>query len=144
MKRKEFLSFSEEDTANIAKKFCNNLKVGDAVLFHGEMGAGKTTFTKTIAEYYNCDDIAVSPTFSLVNEYFGDSKIFHFDLYRISDEEDLYSIGFYDYIREEAIFVIEWSENIPSLSDEFSRVFTISITKIDEASRKIIIEGMEE
>lgn len=141
---REYNSESLKDTSDIAKKLCESLKVGDAILFRGEMGAGKTTFTKTVAEYFNCDDSATSPTFALVNEYFGDVKIFHFDLYRLSNIDDLYSIGFYDYIAENAIFIVEWSENIDDLESEIDRAIIVEIEKTGDDSRKIIIKSMEE
>lgn len=113
----EFLSGSEESTFELAKGFANVLKAGSFVALFGNLGAGKTLFVKGLCEGLGVLDDVTSPTFSLVNEYSigGSSKIkvVHFDMYRIYDETDLETIGYFDYLNsEDIIMVVEWSEHI--------------------------------
>ena len=132
---------STEETIAAAKRFAALLHAGDAVLYTGEMGAGKTHFTKGIAEYFGIDDGVASPTFAIVNEYTGGTlDIFHFDLFRINTYDDLYATGFFDYFDRGGIICIEWSENIPSLADNIESVWFVDIAKTGENSRKITIE----
>lgn len=138
---KEYISNSENDTFKIAAEVGAKLKKGDTILYTGEMGAGKTAFTKGLARYFNVDDEVTSPTFSLVHEYFGDIDIFHFDLFRIGCFDDLYAIGFFDYLDRGGILAIEWSENIEELKSELDSIINIDIKKIDENGRKITVSG---
>lgn len=133
------ISHSPEDTAEIAKRFAGLLKKGDTVLYTGEMGAGKTHFTKGVASCFNFDDVVSSPTFALVNEYFCDMPLFHFDLFRIDSFDDLYAIGFFDYLDRDGIMLIEWSENIPALAEYLTDVYFVDIKKIDDNTREIRI-----
>lgn len=140
---KRFISNSTADTVKIAFEFAKRLKAGDGVLYKGEMGAGKTYFTKGIAKAFGITEEITSPTFALINEYYGNVNIFHFDLFRISDFDELYAIGFYDYFDRNGILCIEWSENIPTLSDYFETAYEVSINKTGEESREIIIEKIK-
>ncbi len=138
----EYITNSYEETFRAARETAMKLKKGDVVLFRGGMGAGKTAFTKGIADYFGVKDTVTSPTFALVHEYYGGSlPIFHFDLYRISGFDELYSIGFYDYPDRGGIIIIEWSENVEGLSDEFPESVTIEITKLSDNGRKIMVKG---
>lgn len=139
----KYCSFSVTETEEIAKRFSQNLKPGDGVLYRGEMGAGKTYFTKGIAKYFNAGTDVTSPTFALVNEYYGDVEIFHFDLFRISNFDELYAIGFYDYLDRNGIFCIEWSENIPNIAEEFKTAYLVSIKKTGGDNREIFIEKIK-
>lgn len=112
-----YTSDKAEDTFNIGTAFAKELKDGDTVALYGGLGAGKTVFTKGIAKGLGIDDEVVSPTFTILKEYEGDKKLYHFDLYRIEDEEELEHIGFYDYLGRDGICVIEWPENADSLED---------------------------
>lgn len=107
-----FTSSSIQDTNKIAFDFAKQLKAGDVVAFFGNLGVGKTAFIKGIANYFNVKEYVTSPTFVIVNEYDGDISLYHFDMYKIKDEEALYDIGFFDYINSDGICLIEWSENI--------------------------------
>ena len=132
---------SAEETIDAAKRFAAGLKPGDSVLYTGEMGAGKTHFTKGIAAYFGCPEIVTSPTFTIVNEYLGGTvPVFHFDLFRIGDIDELYATGFFDYLRRDGIICAEWSENIPDLYCELDSVWFVDIAKTGENSRKITIE----
>ena len=95
----EYISRSPEDTARISAEIATQLRAGDIILYEGDMGAGKTTFTKGLAAALGITDPVTSPTFALVNEYTeGRLPLFHFDLYRIDSYDDLYAIGFLDYL----------------------------------------------
>ncbi len=136
-----FISNSVEETIAIAEKFAEQLKIGDTVLYTGEMGAGKTHFTKGIAKHFGIEKGVSSPTFALVNEYIGnDTNVFHFDLFRINSYDDLYAIGFFDYFDRDGILAVEWSENISNLSDYLENVWLVDIAKTGDESRSIIIK----
>lgn len=137
----EFVSHSEEETREFARTAAEKLKAGDVILFTGEMGAGKTAFTKGLGDYFEVTEPVTSPTFALVHEYPGKVTIFHFDLYRITSYDDLYAIGFFDYLDRDGIIAAEWSENIPGLENELDNVIKIDITKPDENSRRIVVRG---
>lgn len=131
---------SPEETAAAAEKFAAELRAGDTVLYTGEMGAGKTHFTKGIARYLGITDTVVSPTFAIVNEYHGGKlPLFHFDLFRIETFDDLYATGFFDYLDRDGIIAVEWSENIPALADELESVWLADIAKTGGNSRRITI-----
>ena len=139
----KYISQSVRDTENIAFEFAKRLNTNDTVLYTGEMGAGKTYFTKGIARYLEVVEEVTSPTFALVNEYYGVEKLFHFDLYRISSFDDLYAIGFFDYFDRNGILCIEWSENISFEMDLPASVYCVSITKTGDTSREITIEKVK-
>ncbi|MCM1054079.1 MAG: tRNA (adenosine(37)-N6)-threonylcarbamoyltransferase complex ATPase subunit type 1 TsaE [Bacteroides sp.] len=140
---KKFISESVSDTVRIAREFAEELKAGDAVLYKGEMGAGKTYFTKGIAKRFGITEEVTSPTFALINEYYGETNIFHFDLFRVSGFDELYGIGFFDYFDRNGVLCIEWSENIPSLADYFDAAYEVSIVKTGEESREITIQRIK-
>lgn len=110
-----FQSRSESETIETATKIGKLLKQGDIVTLNGDLGAGKTAFVKGIAEYFGCTDSVTSPTFTLVNEYDGDIKIYHFDVYRLEnpslDECDWMD----EYLFGDGICLIEWAENIKNI-----------------------------
>lgn len=134
---------SAEETIACAKKFAEKLKAGDTVLYTGEMGAGKTHFTKGIAAYFGYEAPVTSPTFAIVNEYDCTPPVFHFDLFRITTADDLYATGFFDYLDRDGIICVEWSENIPGLADELDSVWTADIVKTAENSRKITVSHIK-
>ena len=137
----EFVSNSEQETRDFAKQIAAKLRAGDVVLFNGDMGAGKTAFTRGLAEYLGADGEVSSPTFALVHEYYGRIPLFHFDLYRISGFDDLYAVGFFDYLDRGGILAVEWSENVPNLENELENVVRVSIEKLSENGRRIIVSG---
>ena len=101
------------ETENVAAEVAKKLKNGGFLALYGGMGAGKTSFVRGLVKALapECLDLVHSPTFAIVNEYRGnDLNIFHFDLYRLTDEDDLYSTGFYDYIEQGGLTITEWSE----------------------------------
>lgn len=125
-------SESEKDTYNLGFSFASGLKKGDVVAFYGELGAGKTAFTKGICAYFNIKDVH-SPTFTIVNEYDGDEKIYHFDAYRIDDDGFLNG-GFDEYLYGDGICIIEWAENLKTVLPEDTVKIKISrdISKGDD------------
>ena len=142
IKVQEFISHSPEETKKIAEEFSKNLKGGEVVAFTGNLGAGKTCFTSGLAKGLGFLGRVTSPTFALMNEYSGGRlNVFHFDMYRISSWEDLYSSGFFDYTEQGGVVVAEWSENIGGALNE-NTIF-IDILNIDETTRKITISKGE-
>lgn len=134
----EIMSYKTEDTekvgADLAIKIIKDPELPRFVALYGDLGVGKTAFVRGFTSEISEKALVRSPTFSLVNEYRGDKhdiSVFHFDMYRISDEDDLYSIGFYDYPNRNGICLTEWSENIPyALPDRYFKV-TIEKNSID-------------
>ena len=109
------------------------------IAMRGEMGVGKTAFTRGFASYFGIAGVK-SPTYTIVNEYRGRVKLFHFDMYRITDGDDLYSIGYDDYVDTDGYCIAEWSENIENEIPEGAIFVTISRTDGDEVERRIEIE----
>lgn len=133
---------SEAETAAFAKKFAESLKPGDIIAFKGGLGAGKTTFTRYMCEALDCRDDVSSPTFALVHCYRAKFPVCHFDMYRISTFDDLYSTGFFDYLDSGAVLVIEWSENIIEfIGDE--NIITVDIKRLGDNEREITVEREE-
>ena len=110
----KYISESPAETHMIAKKIGAAIRPGTCIAYFGGMGAGKTTFTRGLAEGMGLPDIVSSPTFALVNEYHAANcvSVYHFDMYRVTSPEALESTGFWDYPLEDSVFVIEWAENI--------------------------------
>ncbi len=130
---------SPEETIRAGEKLGSLLGPGDMIAYKGGLGAGKTTFTRGIAIGMGLGDNVTSPTFALVNEYRGDKmNLYHFDMYRIENGDDLESTGFYDYPFEENAAVIEWSENIVEFLPD-STIY-VTIDTLGENEREITIE----
>lgn len=130
---------SPEETIRAGEKLGSLLGPGDMIAYKGGLGAGKTTFTRGIAIGLGLGDNVTSPTFALVNEYRGDKiNLYHFDMYRIENGDDLESTGFYDYPFEENAAVIEWSENIVEFLPD-STIY-VTIDTLGENEREITIE----
>lgn len=139
MIRKEFITNSPEESISLAQRFGKLLRAGDVIAYSGDLGAGKTTFTRGIALGMGLPDLVTSPTFALVHVYGRPPlQLCHFDMYRITDPEELETTGYYDYLPEESVFVIEWSENILSALPE--KIIRIQIESLQEEQRKIILE----
>ncbi len=107
-----FTSHSPKETENFAYELSKKLRAGDVLAFRGSLGAGKTAFVRGLAKGLSPDAQVSSPTFALVNDYGGDIPLYHFDMYRITSMDDLYSTGFFDYLDMGGILAIEWSENV--------------------------------
>ena len=135
--KREFISKCERDTENIAKELAKELKKGDFIAFFGDLGSGKTAFVRGLASVFCKNARVSSPTYAIVNEYRGEIDIFHFDMYRIFDDDSLYSTGFYDYLDRGGICAVEWSENITYALPE--ERYDVTFEKMDETTRKITI-----
>ncbi len=129
----EYLSKSVKDTLKIAESYAKTLKKGDVVLLNGEMGAGKTAFTKGLAKGLNIKDEITSPTYAYMNDY--DGVLYHYDCYRLSSGEDAEALGLTDYFYMGGVCVIEWGENIKSVLPD--TVKTVEIIKKSENERII-------
>lgn len=123
MKEYTFISYSADDTMNFAKKLASKLTNGDTVVLSGELGSGKTKFTEGFLSYYNLENEISSPTFNIVNEYKKDNiNIYHFDVYRLEDSDEFYSIGGEEYLSN-GICIIEWGEIIEdALPEEYIKI----------------------
>ena len=110
----QFKSHSENETKQFAKELAAKLKIGDIIVLSGELGSGKTKFTEGILEYFGLENEISSPTFTIVNEYNSTPPIFHFDVYRLEDEDEFLAIGGEEYF-EKGICIIEWGEMIEDL-----------------------------
>ena len=143
MMRKEFITRSPEETISLAEKFGKYLHTGDVLAYLGDLGAGKTTFTRGLALGLGLKDLVTSPTFALVHVY-GQSplQLCHFDMYRITDENELETTGFYDYDLTESIFAVEWSENIMNALPEHT--IRLTLERIGDNERRIILETQED
>lgn len=139
----EFITHSPEETIALAEKTGRLLRAGDCIAYYGDLGAGKTTFTRGLAKGLGLPDEVSSPTFAIVNEYHGKGSLslYHFDMYRIMGSDELETTGFYDYPMEESVFAVEWSENIEDAFPE--NTIRIRIERVDDNTRKITIEGDE-
>lgn len=136
----EYTSHSTAQTEKYAAQFAKKLRAGDVIACRGGMGAGKTAFTRGLARGLGLKDDVSSPTFALVHEYtIGELPLYHFDMYRVTSFDELYSTGFFDYLGQDGILLIEWSENISSALPEQTIYLTIS--RIDDNTRGIKIEG---
>lgn len=130
-------SKSERETENIGRAMAERLKAGDVIAMYGGLGAGKTAFVRGLAEGMGIKSRVSSPTFTIVNEYPGEIPLFHFDMYRLSDSDELFEIGWEDYLIRGGICAVEWSENV---SDAFyDDAITVKIDKISDDERKIEI-----
>lgn len=134
-----FISNSPADTKKIAADLAATLSGGEVIAFYGDLGMGKTCFVTGLAEGLGFTGEVSSPTFAIINEYLGGRlNLYHFDMYRVSGWDDLYSTGYFEYMESGGVLAVEWSENIESaLPDDVIRV---TIKRLDEARREITVE----
>ena len=136
----QFLSRSVGETEDFAAAFAARLRPGDLVACRGGMGMGKTAFARGLARGLGLTDEVSSPTFALVHEYtHGNIPLYHFDMYRVSGFDELYSTGFFDYLEGPGVLFIEWSENVAGALPE--NAVTLTITRAGENERELTIEG---
>lgn len=139
---REFVTSSAAETAALAARLAQQLKGGEVLAFTGGMGMGKTAFTAGLVEGLGGGNVVSSPTFALVNEYPGRLTVEHFDMYRITGWDDLYSTGFFDYLDTDCVLVIEWSENVEAALPEDAIHIDIRLGETD-TERVITIDGWE-
>ena len=137
----EFITASRAETVALGRRLAAVLTPGCVIAYTGGLGAGKTAFTEGLAAGLGCTDPVSSPTFAIVNYYRGRQPLAHFDLYRISTQNDLEAAGFYDYLDQGAIVAAEWSENFADLLD-LEQPIRVDIQRVDENIRRITIEGV--
>jgi tRNA threonylcarbamoyladenosine biosynthesis protein TsaE len=130
---------SDKETMAAGEAFAAILKAGDVVALSGDLGAGKTVFVKGIARGLNVEEMVTSPTFTIVREYEGRMPLYHFDVYRIGDADEMEDTGYFDYICGEGVVVVEWAEKIKALLPE-NRI-DVTLEKTGDETRNILIKG---
>ena len=134
-----FYTDSPEETERVGSALGKILQPGTVIAYRGDLGAGKTAFTRGLAKGLGCTEIVTSPTYTIVNEYLGGRiPLFHFDMYRLRSSDDLFDIGWEDYLDRGGVCAVEWSENV---DDAMEDAVYITIEKLGEDSRCITIEG---
>ena len=137
----EYLSHSPEETEQLGEQLGRTLRPGSVVAYRGDLGMGKTAFTRGLARGLGCTCRVTSPTFTIVNEYSGALPLFHFDMYRLQSDDDLWDIGWEDYLDRGGVCAVEWSENVP---EAMAGALTVTIEKLGDTSRRVTIEGGQE
>ena len=137
----QYITNSPAQTEAVGAALGKNIKPGTVIAYRGDLGAGKTAFTRGLARGLGYTEPVTSPTYTIVNEYLGGRlPLFHFDMYRLKSSDDLWDIGWEDYLERGGICAVEWSENVEEALDGAIRIY---IQKTGEETRCIIIEGGE-
>ena len=135
----QYFTNSAEETERLGQRLGETLRGGEVVAYLGELGAGKTAFTRGLARGLGISMRVTSPTYTIVNEYTGGRlPLFHFDMYRLGSEEELFDIGWEDYLIRGGVCAVEWSENVSGAMED---AITVRIEKTSDEGRKITIEG---
>ena len=132
---------SDKETEAVGEQFGRAVKDGTVVAMYGDLGAGKTAFVRGMARGMGITERVSSPTFTIVNEYLGDRTLIHFDMYRLGSADELFDIGWEDYIARGAVCAVEWSENVEEAF--YGDEIILTIEKTSDTSRKITIEGAD-
>ena len=137
----EFITHSPAETEAVGAALGRILKPGVILAYRGDLGAGKTAFTRGLAQGLDCREIVTSPTYTIVNEYLtGRLPLFHFDMYRLASSDDLWDIGWEDYLERGGVCAVEWSENV---EDAMEDAIYVTIEKLGDELRRITLEGGE-
>ena len=135
----KFMTHSPEETEKIGAALAEKMEPGTVIAYRGDLGAGKTAFTRGLARGLGYREPVTSPTYTIVNEYLGGRlPLFHFDMYRLHSADDLWDIGWEDYLERGGVCAVEWSENV---QESLEGAMTVSIEKLDENTRRITIEA---
>ena len=135
----EFITNSPEETEKIGAAIGKIIPAGTVLAYRGDLGAGKTAFTRGLARGLGFTEAVTSPTYTIVNEYLGGRlPLFHFDMYRLSSADDLFDIGWEDYLQRGGVCAVEWSENV---ADAMQGAISVRIGRDSDEQRTIIIEG---
>ncbi len=135
----EFITKSPAQTERVGEALAKCLSAGAVIAYRGDLGAGKTAFTRGLARGLGITESVTSPTYTIVNEYLGGRlPLFHFDMYRLGGEDELFDIGWEDYLERGGVCAVEWSENVP---EAMENAISVTIFRLDEDTRKIVIEG---
>ena len=137
----EYISRNEIETEALGARLAASLPGGSVVAMYGDLGAGKTAFVRGMARGMGLSCRVSSPTFTIVNEYLGERELIHFDMYRIGSADELFDIGWEDYLNRGAVCAVEWSENVEDAF--FGDEIVVRIEKLGDTERKITIEGAE-
>ena len=138
----KYITSSPEETEELGFKLGKKLCGGEVIAYRGGLGMGKTCFTRGLAAGLGYKGEVTSPTFALINEYLGGRiPLYHFDMYRISGWDDLYSTGFFEYLEHGGVIAAEWSENIENALPE--NTITVSIKALGDEKREITVNGIE-
>ena len=132
---------SDKETEAIGEAFGRSVKDGTLIAMYGDLGAGKTAFVRGMARGMGISERVSSPTFTIVNEYLGDRTLIHFDMYRLGSADELFDIGWEDYLARGAVCAVEWSENVEEAF--YGDEIRLTIEKTSDTSRKITIEGAD-
>ncbi len=136
-----YTTTSPAGTEAVGEALGKLLSPGTVLAYTGDLGAGKTAFTRGLARGLGCTDLVTSPTYTIVNEYLsGRLPLFHFDMYRLSSSDDLWDIGWEDYLDRGGVCAVEWSERV---TDAMEDAIWVTIEKLGEDARRITIEGGE-
>ncbi len=134
-----YVTHAPEYTEALGEKLAACLRPGDVIAYYGDLGAGKTAFTRGLARGLGIEEPVTSPTYTIVNEYLsGRMPLFHFDMYRLESSDDLFDIGWEDYLARGGVCAVEWSENVEDALDGAIRV---SIRRLSDQEREITVEG---
>ena len=135
----QYLSNAPAETEALGQALAQQLRPGTVIAYEGDLGAGKTAFTRGLARGLGYDEPVTSPTYTIVNEYLGGRlPLFHFDMYRLRSSDDLWDIGGEDYLDRGGVCAVEWSENV---REALTDAITVRIEKTGDESRRITIEG---
>ena len=135
----EYITKSPAETEAVGAALAKVLQPGTVIAYRGDLGAGKTAFTRGLAKGLGVKESVTSPTYTIVNEYLsGAMPLFHFDMYRLGSEDELFDIGWEDYLERGGVCAVEWSENVWGAMEE---AIVVTISRLDEDTRNIQIEG---
>ena len=135
----KYMTNSPEETEKIGAALAEKMEPGTVIAYRGDLGAGKTAFTRGLARGLGYAEPVTSPTYTIVNEYLGGRlPLFHFDMYRLHSADDLWNIGWEDYLERGGVCAVEWSENV---AEALEGAITVSIEKLDDTTRRITIEA---
>lgn len=130
----KYVSHSVNDTYAFAKKVAYKLKGGEVIILRGDLGAGKTTFTKGLAKALGVEETVTSPTFTYVKEYYGRLPLYHFDMYRVADADEVYELGLEEYFYKGGVVVVEWNK-----FDDVKDPLVIDVKAVGEGVREFEI-----
>lgn len=137
-----YCSHGLKDTAYLAQKIADKLNGGEVILLNGQLGAGKTTFTKCLAKSLGVEDTVTSPTFAFMKEYNGRLPLYHFDLYRVADEDELYELGLNEYLYMDGVCVVEWNK-----FEDVHDPIVIDVSTLDDSDndcdRLFVVKGLD-
>lgn len=137
----QFVSHSTQETEQFGEEVAKSLRGGDVLAFTGSLGMGKTAFTRGLARGLGCRGRVTSPTFTIVNEYDGKTPLVHFDMYRLGSSDELFDIGWDDYLARDGVCAVEWSERVSDALPDDTIYVDIARGEEDENTRTITVTG---